>query len=178
MEVFIVDQIKTLAESCILGLIFGAGYDIIKIIRLLCGIVSCSGCESAKHGRIPFVIFLVTDLAYMILITFTYSVFLYHNNNGVFRFYLFTACLCGFILYYRTIGRLVMYMADTIINILKFVVCHILIRPIAAVCRMIVKLMRIIVAMTVGKMGVKIYVGYRKYYMRRIRKKISGMIKI
>ena len=33
MEIFIADQLITMAESCLLGLIFGVGYDIIRMDR-------------------------------------------------------------------------------------------------------------------------------------------------
>ncbi len=40
MKIFIVNPLKTMAESCFGGLIFGIGYDIIRAVYILCRIAT------------------------------------------------------------------------------------------------------------------------------------------
>ena len=64
MEFFIEKQILNIVYSVILGLIFGAIYDIIRIIYVMCGIASYRGGRvSMKRGAVPFVIFALFDLS-------------------------------------------------------------------------------------------------------------------
>ena len=134
MEIFIAEQCKTLAESCIMGLIFGAGYDIIRILHVLCGIASYSGTAARKPiqkiGRTAFLVFLLGDLLYMLTVTAAASVFLYHANHGQFRLYLALSCIGGFCLYHYTIGRLVMGVSEAVVHLVKWVVYHMVIRPV------------------------------------------------
>ena len=79
MEVFIGVQIKTLAESFILGLIFGAGYDIICMIQIFGGIMSYSKEIAVKGRKFSFLLFLVlvSDMNYLIQL----NMFLLNQNQ-------------------------------------------------------------------------------------------------
>jgi len=138
MEIFIAEQCKTLAESCIMGLIFGAGYDIIRILHVLCGIQSYSGKEKhISRSKPAFWLFLIGDLAYMLTVLFWTSVFLFHTNYGQFRIYLALGCIAGFCLYQYTAGRVVMRISETIAGLVKCIVYCLLVKPtLAVVCRL------------------------------------------
>ncbi|MBQ7922329.1 MAG: spore cortex biosynthesis protein YabQ [Clostridia bacterium] len=177
MEVFIGDQIKTLAESFILGLIFGAGYDIIRIIHIICGIMSYSGDRTIQRSKTSFVLFLLFDSIYMLLITFSWSVFLYHYNHGVFRLHLFASCICGFILYYQTVGRVVMRLSEWIVRLIKTVVNVLLIRPVKAVVFALWKLFCLIAKSTIGRLINTIHILNRQAYMRKIKRKMPEYLK-
>lgn len=134
MEIFIAEQCKTLAESCILGLIFGVGYDIIRILHVLWGIQSYSGDRSVSFGgRGAFLLFFAGDFVYMMAVLFWSSVFLYHANHGQFRLFLAAGCIAGFCLYHYTAGRLVMRISETIVRFCKKLAYHLIIRP----CRLL-----------------------------------------
>lgn len=77
MEIFIADQIKTMAESCLLGLIFGVGYDIIRIAYILCHVATYRGtCEKpVPHTKGAFALFFGLDFSYLLVVTFFFSVF-------------------------------------------------------------------------------------------------------
>ncbi len=133
MEVWIAEQWKTMAQSCIMGLIFGAGYDIIRVLQVLCGIRSKKH-EKLKHtlskGPPVFWLYFVGDLAYMLLVTAVSSIFLGEYNHGMLRWYLVLPCVAGLLLYRHTVGRLVMAVSETIAGLLRRVLTHILVRPI------------------------------------------------
>lgn len=158
MEIFIAEQCKTLAESCIMGLIFGAGYDIIRILHVLCGTMSICPEEKRKlqmhGGRTAFLLFLAGDLFYMLLVTVSASVFLYHANYGQFRLYLAAACIAGFCLYRYTAGRLMMGVAGALVGLIRRILYHTLIRPIRWFLqhtgRLAQKTGRMLAAVTVG----------------------------
>ena len=63
LETFLQKQAQIVATSFILGLIFGASYDIIRINHILCSIVSYDGGKrKTKRGVVPFLILFFTDL--------------------------------------------------------------------------------------------------------------------
>ncbi len=145
MEIFIAEQCKTLAESLIMGLIFGAGYDIIRILYVLWGIQSYSVSGKLKKtadGNYSFWLFLTGDLLYMLFLTIAVSVFLYHTNHGQLRLYLVCGALAGFVLYQNTIGRVVMVISETIVHILKITVGFLLIRPLGWFGRKVTDMMK------------------------------------
>lgn len=132
MEIYIADQLKTMAESCLLGLIFGIGYDIIRIVYILCHIATYRGMleKPVPHTRGAFALFFIFDFSYLLVVTFFFSVFLFHENYGIFRFYLFLSAVFGFCMYYHTIGRLVMFFSETIVLFLRRLAKCILWKPI------------------------------------------------
>ena len=86
LEVLTRNQLQLVATSLILGLIFGAVYDIIRIVYILCGLVSYDGGSLAgRKGKLPFCCRLVTDFAAALFIGLSFSVFVYAANDGRFR---------------------------------------------------------------------------------------------
>ena len=178
MEVFIGVQIKTLAESFILGLIFGAGYDIICMIQIFGGIMSYSKEIAVKGRKFSFLLFLVLDIVYMLVITFSYSVFLYHYNNGIFRTYLFAGCVSGFVLYYQTLGRLVRKVSEKIVGILRTVVYVMIIRPLRLILKTFLRISFAIARHTIGRISKWLRIKKRLSYMRNIQKRMPEYINI
>lgn len=178
MEVFITEQLKTLAESFILGLIFGAGYDIIRIIHIICGIMSYSGDRTVRKSKTSYGLFVLFDIVFMLLVTFSYSVFLYHSNNGIFRLHLFLSCAGGFVLYYRTVGQIVMMVSETIVCVIKSVLYVVLIRPVIALTRFLKNSLVYLARCTVVKIYNAIRICGRIAYMRKMRRKMPDLIKI
>jgi len=178
MEMFICEQLKTVAESCILGLIFGVGYDIIRIVHILCCIASYSGEKVQSRSTGAFLIFLFLDLVYMLLVTFVYSVFLYHENHGVFRMYLVIPCVLSFVLYYKTIGCLVMHVSETIVGFCRIVVKMLIIRPVCALYKVLRISSALLWRYTAGMIISVLRTLYRQRYMRQIQRNLSKYIRI
>lgn len=133
MEVWIAEQWKTMAQSCIMGLIFGAGYDIIRVLQVFCGSRSNTqekAPNALSPGAMAFWLYLVSDLGYMLLVTAASSIFLGEYNHGMLRWYLVLPCVGGMWLYRHTIGRLVMAASETIAGLLRWLLTRLFIRPI------------------------------------------------
>lgn len=125
MEIYIQKQLIIILYSLLMGLIFGAGYDIIRIIHIMLGKV---------WFRQP-VIFLL-DLAYMLALTCCYSVFTYAFNNGMHRMFIVMPTVLGFIAYYNTIGRVVIYFSEVIIRFIRTVIHYVIVVPLGFIWRM------------------------------------------
>ena len=153
MEIFIEKQLLNLLYSIILGLIFGAIYDIIKIVHVSCGIASYTGeSRGMKKGVVPFLLFLLTDIFYIFPVSCIFSVFLYAVNKGGFRFYLLAGVIGGMFLYQNTFGRLVMFVSEAIVRFLKRLFTLLLIRPIRYVLGQILKAFVFLGRHTSGKL--------------------------
>ena len=124
LEIFIGNQLKIVGYSFILGLIFGAVYDIIRILQLLCGILPEDDEPEKRPGRIParlrFVILLLYDAVTMLLFGAAFSVFVYWANDGEFRWFMAAGTVGGFALWHATAGRLVMFFSEKITALLRF----------------------------------------------------------
>ena len=119
MELFLGKQLEVVVYSFILGLIFGGLYDIIRIIHIMCGIASYTGEGRRKSGILPFFLFFLCDAVYMLIITATFSVFLYAQMSGTFRLFVLLSVLAGFAVWYATAGRLVMACSEAIVRFLR-----------------------------------------------------------
>ncbi len=144
MEFFIQNQLLNIVYSVILGLIFGGIYDIIRVVQILCGIASYSDGrvemrlgKNVRGSRAAFVIFLLTDLAFMLTVTVMYSFFAYWADNGRVRFYLMLAAAVGFYIYYNTLGRLVMLFSDLIVRLIKRTFTVLVLKPVRFILRLL-----------------------------------------
>lgn len=129
MEVWIAEQWKTIGESCIMGLIFGAGYDIIRVLQVLCGIRSKKTPIPSCPKDAPFWLYVACDLVYMLSLTIASSIFLGQVNHGILRWYLVLPCVAGLWLYRNTIGRLVMTLSEIIATGLRLLLRQLIVRP-------------------------------------------------
>ena len=134
------------AAAILLGAFFGIVYDIIRLIRILLGTRCCgvfiSGfltkkskmiANKVQEFRINHVFFrvllkyfdAVLDFFFFIFCAVCYSIFLYASNHGIFRFVFLFGCIGGFILYRKTLGRIVFYFLREIAAFLylKFFFC-------------------------------------------------------
>ncbi len=149
MEIFLSHQWKILAESCLLGLIFGAGYDIIRVFHVLWGIGSYKHPHRGilpplpeKGRRCAFLLYLLGDVVYLSFVAFFGSVFLFHANHGQFRLFLLSGAMAGFILYQLTLGRLVMWVSEALVCLLKGLWRLLVWRPLCFLVRLFGKIGR------------------------------------
>ncbi len=130
MEIFIEKQLVSVGYSFILGLIFGASYDIIRMIHILSGTMSFFGREKqVKKGWAPFLLFLITDFIYMSAVSVVFSVFVYIVNFGDFRWYLLFGTVVGFVLYHFSVGRVVAYFSDMLARAIRTVLRYTVVIP-------------------------------------------------
>lgn len=181
MEFYIKKQLIEVLYSLILGLIFGGLYDIIRIIHILSGIASYSGEETfSRRGAIPFAVFFATDLIYMTTVTAVYSFFIYWKMNGVFRLYVFIAVIVGFIVYYNTAGRVVMFFSEIIARFLRFIGYYGIVVPARFIFSFLFRAGRFVYMKTVGAaisyIFERILLIREKNVLRAVRKNICSGI--
>ena len=112
MEVSMVGQAASLAASLVLGVLFGALYDVIRFTRVLL-------CVDARppHGRRGWLrcfIVALGDLLFFVLAAVLMCVFFFVTNNGEVRGFALLGAFCGFLVYYNTVGRLFIAICETV----------------------------------------------------------------
>ena len=153
MEFFIEKQLIIMQNSVILGLIFGAFYDIIRISHIICGIASYSGKSCGmKHSIGSYIIFGLMDFIYAVVLSAAFSVFVYWQNNGVVRAFILVPCALGFILYHKTAGRAVMYFSEAVVRYIRLIFRYTVAIPVRFVIRIVKRVLRWVYAVTAGKL--------------------------
>lgn len=118
MELSISGQTLDFLLSCLLGVGLGALYDVFRILRL-----------AFWHGKI---IIGIQDILFFALAAVSSFLFMLFRCEGQLRFYVLLGELLGFIVYYFTVGFLVIRMSKCIIHWIKkilFFLYKIFIRP-------------------------------------------------
>lgn len=153
MTISMTNLVLVTLYASVLGLFFGASYDAVRILRVVLGVSSYGGKEHFKgiysrginncfkHKRNPVldsVIVGLGDVLYFLFASVSFSVFLYYFNYGRFRWFILLFCILGFLAYYFSIGRAVIYFSDIlsqsvilVVNVLIFIIVY----PIKAMLR-------------------------------------------
>ncbi len=105
MEISVAEQMQMFLFSILFGLFLGALFDAFRILRL--------ALPSGKAA-----VFL-EDSIFLILAAILTFLFIYKTNFGDIRFYLLLGTILGALLYYFTIGILVMKSARAVIKFVK-----------------------------------------------------------
>ncbi len=123
--------------AVILGILFGAAYDVIRISRVFLG-VSTYG-EKARFNRIynntfkdmldfkrisilDGVFVFTGDLIYSLFVTVSFVLFLFAFNYGIFRWFILVCSVLGFFAYYFTVGKLIIYFSKELSDLIKLIV--------------------------------------------------------
>ena len=115
-----------LLYSLIFGMSAGAVNDVNRILRIALGIRNTAGEKKRRGVSRIFSAASALWIALGDILLFAYigvgvAVLNYYLNRGIFRIYSVVATAVGFILYYFTLGRVVMFFAERIICALRFV---------------------------------------------------------
>ena len=94
--------------SILTGAVLGVVYDIFRILRI--------ACPPKKIGII------VQDIIFALICIITTLMFFQFFTNGALRFFVLIGEFLGFLLYYLTIGVIVIKIARVIINIVKKII--------------------------------------------------------
>ena len=130
LEILTEKQLFLVGYSFILGLIFGASYDIIRIVYILCGLVSYGGEKPVeKKGVLPFAARSLTDLLWTTAAGAAFSVFLYAANDGQFRWFAAASCAGGLAVWHVTAGGIVVRLADRTAAFVRRLIRRFLIVP-------------------------------------------------
>ncbi len=109
-----------LFRSILCGVSFGGIYDIIRAFKLLCGVRYGENEEDAhiRQRVLVYTVTLITDLIFWICAGCA-AILLMYSGGGVFRGMTFIGMTGGFLLYYFTLGRLVLKLSRKVTNVLK-----------------------------------------------------------
>lgn len=118
MDISASNQSIIFLQACLLGGIIGALYDVFRVLRL--------AFKTNKY------IILIQDLIFFILAAILTFVFLLINGDGQIRIFVIIGEILGFIIYFFTIGVIVVKSSRFIINVIKTILMFlykILIKP-------------------------------------------------
>ena len=125
MEVSLTNQLFVICLSLTLGVLLGALYDGVRILRCLfgirykCPVKRLEGLMRAREERTvnrvyESLVMGVTDILYFILSACIIAVFVYGVNNGRVRWYIYLGAAVGFFAYYSTVGKIVISFSSII----------------------------------------------------------------
>lgn len=142
------EQIAVFFRSILMGVIFGTIYDVFRISRVIVGVryrgkygrkIVCkdspcslvlSGISRESLGIIRTVTVVIGDILFFVICGILASIFVYRYCSGIIRFYVLIGYVLGFVAYYNSIGRFVIYLSDIlvffIVSVSKRVFCVIL----------------------------------------------------
>ncbi len=138
------------------GFCLGGVYDVLRIIRILCGDPIGSSAAPSGKRSIPLTILLfIEDVVFSIIASVTLILLLYYTNDGQLRAPAVIGMACGFFVYYHTVGRLVIRCAAAIVRWIKRA-CRMLWRvvtwPFVQLFKLLCTLMRFVWRKTAGKL--------------------------
>lgn len=132
MEISFAEQLLVALNSVLLGLGLGAFYDLIRIVRVLLGVSYVNKFNlRLKNIRLPLIknplnsdrkkkkiaegiMIFITDIVYFFVATLVMTIYTYHINFGIVRWYIFAGAIVGVLFYYVTLGKLVISISECI----------------------------------------------------------------
>lgn len=147
MEISPIKLAFLLLFSFLLGLKIGIFYDANRIIRVFCGRKYSKGTFDKLYGlKLPFIrrqvvrknssklsdfaqktIEAVGDVMCVIATTVGVLVLNYSYNSGRFRFFTVLGALAGFLVYYFTVGKLIMLISEPTVILVKYAFLSVLV---------------------------------------------------
>lgn len=166
-DIFRIFRISRASELAISGSL----YDKIRPRKPLFG--SFSRVFKTKSVKIADkIIVFIEDILFWLIAAVTEILLIFHTNGGEIRIYCLFASILGFILYNRTLGRLVTVFAKQIIFLFRCLIywsLYAIIFPIKLITKEIQKIMRYVYQVTLGRLWVFIQNKKRKAYSDRIK---------
>ena len=145
-----------LLRSLICGVSLGLIYDVIRFLKLFCGVkygeVAAPGSRSLRV--LHFFLAFVTDIVFWSLVGVLSIALIYSSTGGMFRGLTYIGLALGFIAYYFTLGKLVLFLSRRAVKILwralRFIFKVIRV-PILFVVKGIISLYHLTIGKIIGK---------------------------
>ena len=142
--------------SVIIGFILGVIYDIFRIRRI----------TMESENIIKNIIIFAEDIIFAVISAVIMVLMIYHLNNGRIRWFFIFGAGIGFIVYYNTIGRIVIICSEKIIKFIRYCI--------RMIKRFIYKFFIRPVVMSIYNRYIKIYNKlYTKKYISKMFKQVS-----
>ncbi len=104
------------------GVMLGILYDGFRLFRIATGLRTA---RVLQRFRLPYIALCVLDMLFCVCAGAVFSVFLYHRDGGMLRWYTVLSAIGGFAAYMMTVGHPVMRVAARMAETCKHVVSHI-----------------------------------------------------
>ena len=101
--------------SAVIGAFIGVIYDIFRILRIALP-------EVIKGTKAETVIVFFQDIIFWLITSAVFIIFIYYANKGMTRLIMIFASGAGFLIYYYTVGRIVIFFSGAIIGLVKHIV--------------------------------------------------------
>ncbi|MBQ9152049.1 MAG: spore cortex biosynthesis protein YabQ [Clostridia bacterium] len=124
--------------AALAGFCLGGVYDILRILRMLCG--------DTGQGRRPIplaVLLFFEDVLFMLTATVTLILLCYYINDGQLRAPAVMGMACGFFVYSHTLGRLAVAVSERAVRLLR--------RLLALLVRLLIAPVKGLWSLTVGR---------------------------
>ncbi len=110
MTLALKDELIFLLFSFLFGIAVGCYYDVFRFLRVFLGLRAVSIKEGEKEGKriAAKIVTGVLDFLFMLSGGIAYTVLVYGAHSGIVRFYSLLALFFGFLLYLKTLSRLVL----------------------------------------------------------------------
>lgn len=186
MEIWIRDQINAIAAALVLGVAFGAIYDIVRIIHALIGARTYSGFKRGNNkprGKVRVSANILTfflDIVFCILFTACFAILSYAFCDGRFRMFVLISAAAGFTAYIATLGRVVVYFTDAIVYYLKVAarcVWRIVMFPVKALGRAVKRIVLFAYKHTALIVIEKFIFMRRLRYTNKIKSELSAVVR-
>ena len=157
----IVEQEKLaliLLYSVFLGLFWGVIYGLFKFRRLCVSLERFSVIKFTQKFTIEDFIVFFEDVLFAFLCAVSTCIFIYYMNAGRFRGIVLFGCAVGFVVYYNTIGKLVLKLSVILLRIS----CSVLRKVFIFTVLPIFKLLKLVFDLTLGWLLAVIYTYFRQ----------------
>ena len=192
MNGFFYDSYQLILIFLLPGVFLGIVYDIFRILRIsrASELAISGGLYDKIRPRKPLfgsfsrvfktksvkiadkIIVFIEDILFWLIAAVTEILFIFHTNGGEIRIYCLLASILGFILYNRTLGRLVTVFAKQIIFLFRCLIywsLYAIIFPVKLITNGIQKIMRYVYEVTLGRLLISIQNKKRKAYSDRMK---------
>ena len=151
-----------LLRGFLLGIALGIFYDVIRFVKAFFFVNYTKGGAQPRGFKkaVALTVTFVTDVIFWIMVAVT-SILLLYSVGGIFRGMIYPAMLAGFLLYYLTVGRLVLKLLVRLTKAIKSLllwVLKLLWRPFFSLHRGIISLYHLTIGKILGTIKSKIKV--------------------
>ncbi len=149
----------TALYAIVVGIVLGVLYDVFRIQRISMSrdyhfTVMRKRENNSKtlnlltnfllSDKLKSVIIFIEDVAFFVLSAVIVIIFIYQSNSGIIRWFELSGAVLGFILYYFTVGRLVVSLSEYIIFAVRWVIGTVFKYTLLPVITLIYKLLSVV----------------------------------
>lgn len=182
--------------AVILGVFFGALYDVVRIIRVFLGVTSNNGrsrinklykgnfknyLNFRSNKAFNYIAVFLGDLIFFSLVTLCFILFLFRFNYGIFRWFILLSSVLGFSVYYFTVGKVVMLFSRELSELIRLTanfIIFVVIQPIKLILRLLKAVLRRTVKPLFIRIKCAIDMRRKKRYTVLCKNKLNEIIRL